>query len=301
MNRTIRRECAFLTFLALVVIGVMYGVPLARVAFGSLFSYQDFGASRKFVDLANYVSYFRDPSFSQSFFASLAFTIPSVILQVGFAFVAALLTRRRLPGFGALRWMLMAPYFLSTVVVVVAWRFFSDPFVGPLPAMLSWVGIASPDLRGPTAALPVMIIVATYEAFPFTYVVLLARLVQIPASLYEVTELAGANPWRTFAAVTWPQVSLTVGGLILLRILITWLKFDVPWLVYAAHARSQWGDTLAVFIYRTAFENLQTGKAYAASLSLVSAAWAVYGLYVLTSRQWQQKGVKFWSNGQRKT
>ena len=130
-----------------------------------------------------------------------------------------------------------------------------------------------------------MIITATYEAFPFTYVVLLSRMVQIPASLYQVTELSGASAWSTFVAVTWPQVRLVFAGLAVLRVLITWPKFDIPWLVYASQAPSRWGDTLAVTIYRTAFERLQTGEAYAVSLLLLVAGWAIYAMWSLIAYQ----------------
>lgn len=291
MRKTISRECAVLTLISLLVMTLLYGVPLAQMVAGSVFSSSELGVSGRFVGLDNYSLFWRDQSFARSLLASAAFTVPSVVFQVGVAFAAALLTRRNLPAVGALRWMLMAPYFLPTVVVVIAWRFFSDPFVGLLPAWVRWLGFSSPDLRGPSVALPVMILVATYEAFPFTYVVVLARLLQIPSSLYEVTELTGASAWRTFVAVTWPQVSLTLGGLTLLRVLITWLKFDVPWLVYASQAPSPWGDTLAVFIYRTAFEKLQGGKAFASSLSLLAAAWAAYGAYTLAVGKYRRNGL----------
>jgi ABC-type sugar transport system permease subunit len=124
-----------------------------------------------------------------------------------------------------------------------------------------------------------MIITATYEAFPFTYVVLLSRMMQIPATLYQVTESLGASAWKTFATVTWPHIRLVVAGVVLLRILITWPKFDIPWLVYASQAPSRWGDTLAITVYRTAFERLRTGEAYAVSVLLLSGAWALYAVW----------------------
>lgn len=286
MRRTISQECSLLAALVLLVIGVFYAIPLAYVLFGSLTS--DSGLALNgggsFVGLANYTRALGDPELRQSILATIAFTAPAVAVQIAFAFAAALLTNRSYPGVSLLRAILIAPYFLPSVVVVIAWRFFADPFVGILPDIFRWAGLTSPDLQGPTAALPVMILVATYEAFPFTYVILLARMMQIPAVLYEVAELDGATPLQRFQAVTWPQIRLTVGGLVLLRALITWLKFDVPWLVYASSAQSPWGDTLAVRIYRLGFQNFQRGDAYAISLVVILAAWGSYGCWVLLSR-----------------
>lgn len=264
-----KRECTVLGIIASVLFAIFYGVPLIQMFIGSFLSNAELGASGHFSGARNYVLAWRDPAYGQAFLASTAFTLSAVFLQIVLAFGAALLTRQSFRFVGILRWILIIPYFLPSVVVVVAWKFFSDPFVGILPKMAGWIGLAIPDLRGAESALPAMIIVATYEAFPFTYVVLLARMMQIPDSLYEVTELYGANPVEKFLTVTWPQVRLAVLSLTLLRILITWLKFDVPWLVYAGNAPSPWGDTLGVAIYRTAFQNLRQGKAYAASVSIL--------------------------------
>ena len=286
MRRTLSQECSLLAAFVLVVIGIFYVVPLIQIVFGSLISDSGLSATGDghFVGFSNYSRAWYEPEFGQALLATIAFTIPAVLVQLGFAFAAALLTSRNYPTVGFLRAVLVAPYFLPTVVVVMAWRFFADPFVGILPDIFKYIGASPPDLQGPSAALPTMILVATYEAFPFTYVILLARMMQIPTALYEVAELDGAGPLRRFSAVTWPQVRLTIGGLVLLRGLITWLKFDVPWLVYAGKAQSPWGDTLGVRIYRLAFQSLQRGDAYAISFTLILAAWAFYGSWILFSK-----------------
>jgi multiple sugar transport system permease protein len=285
MRRTLSQECALLAAFVLVVIGIFYAVPLIQIIYGSLRSSPGLSAddTGHFVWFSNYARAIDAEGLGQSLLATVAFTVPSVIIQVGFAFAAALLTSRNYAGVRLVRAILIAPYFLPTVVVVFAWKFFADPFVGVLPAIFSWGGMSPLDLQGPTAALPVMILVATYEAFPFAYVILLARMMRIPIVLYEVAELDGAGPVRKFFAVTWPQIRLTLAGVFILRALITWLKFDVPWLVYAVKAQSPWADTLAVRIYRVAFLNLQRGDAYALSFLMLLAAWAAYGYWMLIS------------------
>jgi multiple sugar transport system permease protein len=283
MGKRISQEGGFLAALVLLVIGVFYAIPLFQIFFESLYRNTGLASSNRgeFVGWSNYVASWQDPSVLQAAVATLAFTLPSVAAQVCFAFAAAIVTRKKYPAVNLLRAMFIAPYFLPSVVVVVAWKFFADPFDGLLPPFFRAAGLAPPDLQGPSAALPTMILVATYEAFPFTYVVLLARMMQIPRSLYEMAELDGASPWLRFWAVTWPQIRLTLAGLLVLRFLITWLKFDVPWLVYAYKAQSPWADTLGVEIYRLAFRHLQRGNAYALSMTLIFMAWALYGLSVI--------------------
>jgi multiple sugar transport system permease protein len=284
MRRNIAQECSLLVVLFLIAVGVFYAIPIFQILVGSFTKDSGIASTgESYAAFSNYVSAFRQSDLRQTLLTTMVFTVGTVSIQITLAFAAAVLTTRSYRAVGFLRAMFIAPYFLPTVVVVIAWRFIADPFVGILPTALRWLGISPPDLQGPTAALPVMILVATYEAFPFTYVILLARMKNIPVVLYEMAELDGAGAFRRFVSVTWPQVRLTLWGLILLRVLITWLKFDVPWLVYASNAQSPWGDTLAVRVYRLGFQSLQRGDAYALSLTVIVAAWGCYALWTLLS------------------
>ena len=276
-----RSEKFLAAFITIVPLLIFYFIPLVIMSIGSVKSNNNMLNENGYPGIDNYTLALHDPVYPQAMISSTAFTTLSVIIQVGFALGAALVTRRTFKGVNFVRALLFAPYLLPTVVVVVAWRFFSDPFVGLLQVIFRAVGFSTLDLRGPDTALPVMVVVSIYEAFPFVYIILLARMAQIPHILYEVTFLTGAGKWKVFKTVTWPQIRLTLLGLIGLRFIITFLKFDVPWLVYASQAPSKWGDTLAVAIYRTAFEHLQHGKAFAASLMFLSTSWAFYALFKL--------------------
>jgi multiple sugar transport system permease protein len=292
MRGRIDKECAFLALISLGVTFVLYGIPFLVMLYGSLHGLENLGDTPQFVGSANFRSVLSDGVYLRATLASATFTVFAVLLQISLAVVAATLSKRSFPGVTFIRWAFVASYFLPTVVVVVAWRFFSDPFVGLLPEIYRTFGFTAPDLRGPSAALPVMVITATYEAFPFSYIILLARMFQIPQSLYQVASVNGASHWTTFRVVTWPQIRFTFTGLVLLRILITWLKFDVPWLVYAAHATSRWADTLAVAIYRSSFERLQFGQGYAASVTVVVIMWAAYVCWLLFSRRNPKGGAE---------
>ena len=278
MRRSFQRDVLVLATVTVVELLILYALPLAKIVASSLTTSTTLGAPREWIGNGNFIRCLHDSVYSQAFIASLAFAVPSVLCQVTIATCAALLTHRDSPGAAFFRWLLVIPYFLPSVVVVVAWRFFSDPFVGPLPEAIRSIGLVAPDFRGPGAALPVMILVSTYEAFPFAYLVLLTRLQQTPPSRYEVAAVHGANTWLEFVTVTWPEIRVTFFTLLLLRLFITWLKFDVPWLVYASQAPSPWGDTAAVAMYRTAFESLDPGKASAFSVLALGAVGLLVGL-----------------------
>lgn len=270
----------------IVVIGAMalvalYVVPLADVVLLST-DQPDLGGARHFVAAANYRA-FASANNAGPLVATVVFTLATVAAELLLALLAALLTHRQFPGVQLVRAALVIPYLASTVVIVVLWDFFSDPIAGALPGVLRRLGMHTPDLRGPGFALPAMVCVATYEAFPFAYLVILSRLFQIPASHYELASIFGGGAMATFRHVTWPQIRRALGTLLVLRLLITVMKIDVPWLVYASHAPSHWGDTFAVRVYRLAFESLQPGLAAAASVIFVAGITILYLSWLMMS------------------
>jgi len=264
----------------IIIVLLLYGFPILRIVISSFFSQSNLGGDWFYVGLTNYISSIFDPKLWQSLLASAVFTFLSVSLQITFALLAALVTYRTYRGVETLRWIFLLPYFFSTVVVVIAWNFFTDPIVGLATQFLKSAHLPLVDFRSPSFSLPAMVVVSTYEAFPFCYAVFLARLLQIPKTLYVVAELDRASVWKSFTTITWPQIKLSLLGIVLLRIVITALKFDVPWLVYAYRAESKWSDTFAVWLYRTAFEQLSGGKAFASTLTFLMALGGLIYLFV---------------------
>ena len=279
------RSAGALVAFAFAVFALFYGAPLVFVLVESFYDNSGLGSRGAGVGLTQYRAAITSGQLRDALTASLVFTIATVTLELATALGAALLSRRQTRGASVVRALLILPYFLPSIVIVVAWRFVSDPFVGPIAGLLRLMGHAPLDLRGPQTALPLMVLVATYEAFPFGYVVLLARVLQIPAALYEQAEISGATPVQAFGLVTWPQLRGVVMGVAAVRMLLTWMKFDVPWLVYANQAPSRWGDTLPVLLYRLAFERLERGRAYAASVLILAATAIVGGLMLLGRRR----------------
>lgn len=284
-NKPFGIECVSLLSITSVATIAAYILPLSLLFFDSLFTDDGFGGSRRFVSMAQYASVVTDNSYATAALATFAFAIPTVIVQLLGALLLGTMTSDDSRWSNIVRAMIFAPYLLPTVVVVLAWRFVSDPFVGILPALLRTAFGSSPHFGDPAWTIPVMICVEAYEALPFSYVVLLARLRQIPRPLYEVAEIHGSGPWASFLAVTWPHIRRTFYVLLMLRFLLTWLKFDIPWLIYASRGSFWASDTLAVGAYRSAFSDLNWGKACALSVIMLSIAGSFYTVFALFERR----------------
>lgn len=237
------------------------------------------GAPRLFAGASNLTQVWASGSFRQALVASLVFAFLTALGQILVSLGAALASKTNGPGTSILRGLLIAPFFIAVPVYVLCWSFLADPIIGLLPEGIHSMGWAVPDFRGAAWALPVSIAIAIFESFSFSYIVLLGRIMQIPVVLYEVANVSGATAAFQFWQITWPQIRTTVFSLFFLRLTIGLVKYDTPWLVYAHRAPSAWGDTLGVWIYRSAFERLQPGYAAAGSLSFLIAAWSVYAVW----------------------
>jgi hypothetical protein len=128
---------------------LLYGPAVCGLLVDSVHTDDGLGGESQFVGTGNFDAVFTDPAFRVALFATAAFTVTAVVTQVALGFCLAMLARREILGCRTMRAMIFAPYLLPIVVVVAAWRFVSDPFVGPLPAFCRAVIGVSPDFRGP--------------------------------------------------------------------------------------------------------------------------------------------------------
>jgi ABC-type sugar transport systems, permease components len=258
------------------LLAAMFCAPILGELAESLFSDGDLGAARSLVGVQNYVDIATDVSIGQAVIASIVFTLGAVFIQLALALGGALFAPDRS---WLVRTLLLLPYSLPSVVLVLVWRFLADPAVGAIPHLIALTGLRPIDSLGPGASLCGAVLISGYEAFPFCYVLLLVRLLQIPKDNREVAEICGAQGATIWRSLYWPAIRRMVLFLGLLRTIVTVSKFDIPWLVFANRARHPWTDTLGVKIYRTAFEELKFGRASAIGIAALVVACGIWLLW----------------------
>ena len=143
--------------------------------------------------------------------------------------MAALLVHRKFFGRGLVRGLLLFSYVAPIIAVAFTWTFLLDPFSGTVNALLVEFGIVDEGIsffsRRPSALISVIFFDA-WRYFPFAFLFILARLQAIPKPLYESAEVDGAGPYRTFFAITLPQLRDVIGTIFLLRFMWTFNRFD---------------------------------------------------------------------------
>ncbi|MDR1833518.1 MAG: sugar ABC transporter permease, partial [Propionibacteriaceae bacterium] len=154
--------------------------------------------------LANYADVFTDPvllgSIGHAFFLLLFFSALPVTVGL---LMAALLTRRKVPGMAAFRLVFFLPQILPLIAVGVIWRWVYAPS-GLFNQLLAMFGVASEKawLGEWDWALPAIGLIGAWVQSGLCMMLFLAGAGKIEPSLFEAARLDGAGPVREFFAVT---------------------------------------------------------------------------------------------------
>ena len=105
-------------------------------------------------------------------------------------------------------------------------------------------------------------------------VIFLAGLQAIPEDYMDAAQIDGANAWQTFRYVTLPLLKPTTLLVIVMSIITALKVFAVP-LIMTNGGPANWTRVLPLFIYQTAFEFFDMGRASAMSIFLFAAVMII--------------------------
>jgi multiple sugar transport system permease protein len=231
-----------------------------------------------FVGMENYVRAITDdPDLLDSGLVTATFTVLSVVATLTSAMALALL----LAGNGRLeintRTLLVIPFAMSPALVGVSWRFLLNPEFGGFSALL---GTLIPSLKGvslladPTLAMVALVLCDVWHSAPYFMLMFIGALASLPQETVEAAQVDGASRFRLFFEVILPQLKPVLAIAVLLKIIFSLKVLDqVITLTNGGPGTST--ETLAHFIYQTAFRWFDVGYA-AATAYLLAALMAVF-------------------------
>lgn len=186
--------------------------PILKATTQSLTNFSLSSAQKtQFVGLENYRQLLTDSFWWHAVLLTLIFvgaTLPANVLISLFLAMQILKQPRPLQTF--FKAALYLPGVISPVVAaaVMKWIFHSGD--GLANEVLKMLGIPPQNWFGnPSLAMPVLIVMTWLTASGVGVIVYAAALGNIPKTFYEVAQIDGATPLRTFAAVTWPLIKPT--------------------------------------------------------------------------------------------
>ena len=250
-------------FIVFRVIPTIYAVVISMDKFEGT---DDLG----FTGLLNYQKILSNPALGKAFNNTVFYTLGTLLVLIPIPLIlAVLLDSGRVVKQTVFRVALFLPALTSLVVVSVIFRIVLSN-AGLLNVALSEVGLGSNAwLETQTLAVPSMIIVAAWRWTGVNIIYFSSGLVNVPRDLYEAAALDGASSWRTFRSITLPMIQPTVLFVLILSIIGGFQLFVEPYLLWPfGNSPGNGGLSVALLIYRTAFNNFNFGQAAAMGVLL---------------------------------
>jgi multiple sugar transport system permease protein len=269
---------------ALVLIATVLLVPLA---FGFGYSLRKFGAFRsEFVGLDQYRALLSDENLAQALLNTVWWTGGSLVFQFGFGLGLALVLHQDFAGRRIVQALVFLPWAVPTFLAGLTWAWLLNPVIGPVSYWFYALGLRSTPtnlLADPSTAMWGPIIANVWFGIPFFAITLLAALKSIPSELYEAAAIDGASPWQRFAKVTLPFLAPTIAITVMLRTI--WIATFAD-LIFVMTEGGPAGstNTIATYVYVTAYKSLDKGYASAVALLLL-ALLVLYAAIVIRMRR----------------
>jgi ABC-type sugar transport system permease subunit len=224
--------------------------------------------------LQNFADVFTDRSFWASLWTTVVFSVLSTAGSIALGLVAALAFRSAFPGRGLARSLMLLPYVAPVVAVTFVWQIMLNPQFG----ILNWVGVNVFGWEHPIDflgrapyALATVIVFEIWRYFPFAFMFVTARLTALPGDIEEAALVDGVTPLQNFRLVVLPQLMPVLSLLAVLRLIMTFNKFDDIYLLTGGAAGT---EVSAVRVYDQLMGSFDIGGA-AANAFVLSAILAV--------------------------
>ena len=269
---------------ALVLIVTVLIVPLI---IGISYSFRKFSAFRsEYVGLGQYRAMLVDPVLHGALINTFWWTVLSLGLQFFLGLGLALLLNRPFHGQKLVQGLVFLPWAVPIFLTGLTWAWLFNPMIGPLPHVFYAIGLQSEPvtiLADPATAMWGPIIANVWFGIPFFAITLLAARKSILSELYEAAAIDGASSWQQFTKVTLPFLAPTIAITVMLR--TVWIATFAD-LIYVMTAGGPAGstNTIATYIYVSAFKSLDKGYASAVAVLLLVLLVA-YALIVIQMRR----------------
>jgi len=270
-----------------VIFSAVIAYPLLSAVYLSLFSIYTTTLQGHWVGVANYGSLLAEAAFWRSLGVTLVWTVGTLSLQLVAGVLIALLLHQNILFRSLARSLILFPYFVSTVVAVLVWRWLFNDLYGILNHLLVASGLVDMPVdwlgQMPNAMISV-ILVGTWKYFPFVVIAVLARLQSIPEHLYEAATIDGANAWARFWDVTLPELRAVLLVVLLLRTIWDFKEFDLIYLLTGGGPLTS-TLTLPLLVYKQSFGLNEMGKASAYAVAMMLVMLVFMTIYLRRARR----------------
>ncbi|MCI8417861.1 MAG: sugar ABC transporter permease [Lachnospiraceae bacterium] len=263
--------------------------PIGR---GITMSFQEYNLYNlnniKFIGFENFGDLLKPGPFN-AFYGTVKNTIiyvfGSLIPQVLFGFILALLLQKRFRGRSLYQGIIFFPWAVSGFIIGIMWRWMFNGSGGVINDFFMRLGVISEPvswLSSESTAMLSVIIANVWYGIPFFVIMITAALQSVPMDLYEAADVDGAGALVKFRVITLPHIKSVLILTTLLRVI--WI-FNGPETIFAMTNGGPAGSTQIMTSYMySLITSLDYGRASAVGVicTLILVAYAL--LYLRISR-----------------
>lgn len=251
------------------------------------FTFWDGFSEPRWAGLSNFVRALTDTTYLLSYVHVVLYILATLLFEVTFGLVMAVLLNSDRRGFSIMRGMFFAPVVLSMSAAGVLWKFVLDYRSGLLNSSLKSIGLgdwAQPWMSQPETALLFICIVSGWKYAGFYMVIFFAALRRIPRNIYEAARLDGANAAQQLVFITIPMLKQNVIVCVLLAVTGGFAGFD---LFFTMSNGQPFGATEvpATWIIKQAFDQNQIGYGVALTVILTVVVTLISLIYLRLSER----------------
>ncbi|KQX46739.1 MULTISPECIES: carbohydrate ABC transporter permease [unclassified Paenibacillus] len=242
----------------------------------------------RWLGLDNYVQIFNeDDSFYHSMGITFQYALLSVPLRLIFALIVALALNKGIRALGVYRTVYYIPSLLGgSVAIAIVWRKIFDGD-GLFNQFLSWFGLQGPAwVAHPDYIMSTIITLSVWQ-FGSAMVIFLAGLKQVPADLYEASQVDGAGKVRQFFQITLPLLSPVIFFNLVMSIINSFQVFT-PGYVIGDGRGGPVNSTLfyTLYLYLKGFSFFDMGYASALAWIMLVVIGVLTAIVFVTSKYW---------------
>lgn len=169
------------------------------------------------VGFDNYVRFISSSSFWPSVQATLIIVGGVLVITIVLGVLLALLLDQPMWGQGAVRILVISPFFVMPTVSALVWKnMFMDPTNGLLAHLFIFFG-AEPVQWLSQASLQSLVMIVSWQWLPFATLILLTAIQSLDSEQLEASEMDGASKLKQFWYIILPHMSRAITVVVLIQ------------------------------------------------------------------------------------
>lgn len=211
------------------------------------------GREFRFIGFENYKKLLTDPDVRTALINSVKIMILTVIFEVGFAFVLAVLVSQIKRAQQFFRTVYFFPVVISATAIGLMFKLFYNYHGGMLNQILEAFGKAPVNWLKPELAFTMVCIPTIWSYIGFYFVILLTGLSDIPDDIYEAAAIDGCGKFKQVFYITIPMMKSVFVTSVTLAVTGALKVFDLPWVMVPNGAPQGRTHFLGTYMYQMGF------------------------------------------------